>query len=260
MIFFEKKEYSLSFINNICYVAPGTGKAVHTDRPFHGLVFYRSDDCLFRFEGFGEYRSLENSVVYLPKGSTYRVEKTGEQKGCFAINFDLAEDINERPFVFKTASGGKLESLFALSEKHWRSKSIDKRLKCRALFYDILSFICAESGAGYQPNEKKERLRAAVEYIHSSYLEKNISIGELADMSDMSTTYFRKLFGDIYRISPVKYINRLKIEHAKELIMSDMYPTDEIARLSGFSDDCYFRRVFRNETSFSPREYRKTKK
>ncbi len=256
MIFFKKQEYSLSFINNICYVAPGTGKSVHTDRPFHGLVFYRSDDCIFNFERFGSYQSLEGSVVYLPKGSSYRVEKIHEQKGCIAINFDLVENIDEKPFVFKAENRGKLENLFVLSEKYWRSKSIDKRLKCRSLFYDILSLICAE----YQPSEKKQKLKDAVEYIHSSYLEKELSVEELARISDMSATYFRKLFGDIYHVSPIKYINHLKIEHAKELILSDMYPTDEVARLSGFSDDCYFRRVFKNETALSPREYRKTKK
>lgn len=260
MIFFEKKEYSLSFINNICYVAPGTGKAFHPDRPFHGLVFYKSNDCAFNFENFGRYETLENSVIYLPKGSSYRVEKLNEQRGCFAINFDLVEDIDEKPFVFRSENGGKLENLFVLAEKYWKSKSIDKRYKCRALFYEILSLICAESSVGYQPSEKKEKLKEAVEYIHSSYLEKEIRVEELALLSDMSTAYFRKLFGVVYHVSPIKYINHLKIEHAKELIMSDMYPTNEIAQLSGFSDDCYFRRVFKNETGLSPREYRKTKK
>lgn len=260
MVFFAKQEYSLSFINNICYVAPGTGKALHTDRPFHGLVFYKSNDCVFNFENFGRYETLEDSVVYLPKGSSYRVEKIGEQKGCFAINFDLIENINEKPFVFRSENGGKLENLFVLAEKYWKSKSVDRRLKCRSIFYDILSLVSAESSIGYQPSEKKEKLKEAVDYIHASYLEKEISVEELARLSDMSTTYFRKLFGDIYHISPIKYINNLKIEHAKELIMSDMYPTNEIAQLSGFSDDCYFRRVFKKEIGLSPREYRKTKK
>ena len=261
MVFLAKREYTLSFINNICYVAPGTGKALHTNRPFHGLVFYGNDDGLvFSFEKYGEYKISAGSVAYLPKGSSYRVIYPEKHTGCYAINFDLAEEIDEDPFVLQMGNITKTESLFALAEKCWRSKSLEKSLKCRAVFYDILSLLASENSAEYCPCDKKEKLLPAVEYIHKFYLEKEISVDELAKMCDMSGTYFRKLFSAVYRVSPVKYINGLKISHAKELILSDMYGSSDIARLSGFSDDCYFRRVFKNETSFSPREYRLSKK
>ena len=261
MIFLAKKEYTLSFINNICYVAPGTGKPLHIDRPFHGLVYYAEDDGLvFNFEKYGEYKVLAGSIVYLPKGSSYRVNSPEKHSGCYAVNFDLAEELSEQPFVLQIENSSKAESLFVLAEKCWRSKSLEKRLKCRSVFYDILSLVASENAREYYPCDKREKLLPAVEHIHKFYLEKEITVDELAEMCEMSGTYFRKLFSNVYHTSPVKYINSLKISHAKELIMSDMYSTADIAHLSGFSDDCYFRRVFKNETSFSPREYRMSKK
>lgn len=260
MNFFAEKEYTLTFINNTCFVAPGTGKPVHTNRPFHGLVFYPAGISIFVFEKFGEYKVGENSVFYIPKGSSYRVNPDGAGKGCYAINFDLAENINEKPFVLPIKNHSKAENLFASAQRIWNSKKLDKRLKCRSIFYDILSLICSESLSAYVPDGKKEKLQNAVEYIHESYLSQEISVETLAQMSDMSSTYFRVLFKEIYGVSPLKYINGLKISHAKELIMSDMYPMHEISKLSGFNDDCYFRRVFKSETSLSPNEYKKSRK
>ncbi len=56
----------------------------------------------------------------------------------------------------------------------------------------------------------------------------------------MSDTYFRKLFVERFSVTPLKYINRLKLNYAKELLLSDYYTVEEIAEKCGFNNINYF--------------------
>lgn len=250
---------TLSRINSICYVAPGMGKIQHYNRPYHGFVYYYDADCAFHFDDIS-IAADAGSIIYLPQGRDYKVERIAEPKGCYAINFSCFEDLSENPFCIKLKNKSRAESLFKSSEKLWKLRSPEAVSRCNSAFYEILSLIQHEAFLHYVPDSKKKKIAAATEHIQSHFLEEDISIEHLASLCGMSSTYFRRLFSEIYGISPLKYINSLKIEHAKELLMSDMYPIEEIASVCGFSDGCYFRRVFKAQTDTTPTEYKRTNK
>ena len=71
----------------------------------------------------------------------------------------------------------------------------------------------------------------------------------------MSESYFRRIFLKNYGISPIKYINNLKIERAKELLTSGLYTVSDVAELSGFHDESYFSREFKKHSGKTPKEY-----
>ena len=75
-------------------------------------------------------------------------------------------------------------------------------------------------------------------------------------MCGITPEYFRKLFKSFYGISPLKYINNLKITHAKELLASGMYSVTEAALQSGYIDMSYFSREFKKASGNSPKYYR----
>lgn len=75
-------------------------------------------------------------------------------------------------------------------------------------------------------------------------------------MCGITPEYFRKIFKAYYGVSPLKYINALKITHAKELLDSGMYSVTEAALRSGYTDLSYFSREFKKETGNSPKYYR----
>ena len=74
----------------------------------------------------------------------------------------------------------------------------------------------------------------------------------------MSETYFRRIFLRNFGISPIKYINNLKIDRAKDLITSGYYSISEAAEASGFHDNAYFTRKFKEATGVTPLEYKKS--
>ncbi|MBO5008415.1 MAG: helix-turn-helix transcriptional regulator [Clostridia bacterium] len=246
---------------NTVYVGFGKGKPQHFNREFHGLCYYPCANTIFEFSDKTSVETKPNSIIYLPKGSTYTVHDLNTDKntrGCYAINFNISQVGAFRPYCVNIKNFTHMERLFVSAEKAWRQKAFGYNTKCKGILYEIFYLMQKEVYGEYIPHSKKSKLAPAIDYIHNRYLEEEIRISYLAEMCNMSETYFRKLFLESFNISPIKYINSLKIAHAKELLQSNMYNSiGIISQLSGFTDENYFRKVFKQITSLSPGEFRK---
>ncbi len=257
--FFEN-ELLVTFINTVCHVKPGGGKKFHHDRPYHGFAYYpKGSGCCFTFDNGKSYHVADGSVIYLPKHSDYKVDsKELSGVGCYAVNFDLSQEFDDQPFVIKLRNPSQLEDMFVRTEKSFRTKEPGYNFRAFAFVYELFYILGREITRGYLSSDKKQKLHPAISYIGENFLHTDISIEHVSEMCGMSSAYFRRLFGEEYGISPLKYINGLRLSRAKELLLSEMYSVSEIASLSGFSDECYFCKLFKKETGTTPIEYTRT--
>ena len=238
-----------------CHVLKGTGAKIHKKRPNHGFVLPITEQgSIYLFDNGTKIPVKADSIIYLPKDSDYSILGDGEE--CYAINFDFDTNENIAPFSVKIKNKRLFCDLFKDAEAVWRTKNSGYQYRCRAIFYQILYALRKEYEKSYVSSSSKDLIVAGVEYIHSNYAEEIISLPHLATLSGISETYFRRLFHKVYGISPLKYINSLRIARAKELINSGMHTISEVARLSGFNDEAYFSREFKKNTGVSPSEYK----
>jgi len=240
-----------------CFVPPGSGAPVHKNRPYHGLAFYAEGECIFKFDNGKELLVSPESIIYLPKNSNYTVEKISESGVCYAINFDLDEETDFAPFIVKVKNSSYITDCFKSAESAWRHKSSGYEIKCKAELYSIIYSMIKENRMEYISSEYAEKIKPAIDYIHHNYTKDNISIAELSQISSISEVYFRRVFGKVMGISPIRYINNLKIAHAKELLETQMYSVSKVAECSGFHDESYFSREFKKHLGISPSEYAK---
>lgn len=92
------------------------------------------------------------------------------------------------------------------------------------------------------------------ENIENPYFDITESIRSLGYHPD----YFRRLFKHHVTVSPLRYLNGMRMERAKDLLrLESSLSVGEIALRCGFRDPLYFSTAFRNETGVSPMEYRK---
>ncbi|MBE7029363.1 MAG: helix-turn-helix domain-containing protein [Clostridia bacterium] len=94
-------------------------------------------------------------------------------------------------------------------------------------------------------------------YIDFNY-SKKVSLIDLADMFLVSQSHLCREFSKNFGLSPIKYLNNLRIEKAKELLSISDYSIGEIAYKVGFNDIHYFSRYFNKQENVSPAKYRKT--
>lgn len=109
------------------------------------------------------------------------------------------------------------------------------------------------SAEGEENNEHIKQLKA---YIHANYL-KDISLPAASRYLNLHPVYVGKLFKQETGENFVAYINRLRVEKAKKLVISDTsIPLEKIAACVGFDNSRTFYKVFRKYAGQTPGEYR----
>lgn len=96
-------------------------------------------------------------------------------------------------------------------------------------------------------------------YIDINFRE-DIQLDDLAMQFHISKYQIAHLFKKDYAISPIRYLNLLRLENVNFLLISTNYSILEIAISSGFKSQSYLTQFFKNELGQSPLQYRKENK
>jgi AraC-like DNA-binding protein len=104
-------------------------------------------------------------------------------------------------------------------------------------------------------NEAQRLVRKAMVFIHEHYAEP-ISRKDIAQHVSIAEDYLTFCFRQELGTTPIKYLQRYRVNRAKGLLKESENSITEIARMVGFSDSGYFSRVFHRETGMSPETFR----
>ncbi|MGO4763663.1 helix-turn-helix transcriptional regulator [Cupriavidus sp. 2KB_3] len=105
--------------------------------------------------------------------------------------------------------------------------------------------------AGLQP----WRLNKAIDFIEENAGEP-ITLNDMASHVELSRMHFAAQFRRATGLSPHAYLNRSRIERAKNLLVRGHESLAEIALQVGFSSQSYFTTVFRKHTGLAPGQWR----
>jgi two-component system response regulator YesN len=106
-------------------------------------------------------------------------------------------------------------------------------------------------------NNMRLVIKRACEYMAVN-LQEEMTLKQMADYSHLSASYFGVLFKQYTGKSFVNYFNQIRIEKAMELLRDSDRKIYEIADDVGFVSLPYFNRVFKQVSSMTPNEYRKS--
>jgi YesN/AraC family two-component response regulator len=95
-----------------------------------------------------------------------------------------------------------------------------------------------------------------IEYINGHFVHP-LRLKDMAGMAYMNEQYFCRCFKEKTGTTFVKYVNRLKIKHAKTMLASTNVPVYRIASDMGFSDTAYFSKVFFQYENVTPLKFRR---
>ena len=95
----------------------------------------------------------------------------------------------------------------------------------------------------------------SIQYLQEHYFEK-VSLDEVARQVYLSPAYFSKIFKEEMHISFKNYLNSLRIDKSKGLLLNGEVPLIEIADMVGYGDQSYFTKVFKRVTGISPGKFR----
>jgi len=218
------------------------------------LIFHFSGQTTVHFDDL-ILETTADTIRFLPKGkfSNYEVF-VHEPDECIYIDFQTDIPICEKAFVFDASKNHNLAPLFRKLFVRWMAQDEGSYFECISLLYKILSEMQKKN---YSYNSHLKILKPAVDAILQGFLNTNFKIGELAEMCNISESYFKRLFKKNYGMPPKKYIIRLKINHACNLLRQKRYTVTQVAEICNFSDVYFFSRQFKNYVGITPFNFAK---
>ena len=113
-----------------------------------------------------------------------------------------------------------------------------------------------KTGRHRKSRQSEQRLLASIERITRQYNAPH-TLEELARNAGLSVPHYVALFRNQTGTSPMRYLTRVRLRHACELLDMTDLPVSEIAAAVGFEDAFYFSRLFHKHIGHSPSNYRK---
>ena len=107
----------------------------------------------------------------------------------------------------------------------------------------------------FETRTESDMVSRVVLYMQD-HLTEPISVQQLADMVYVSKSYLSRLFKQKTGVSLMDYLNSLRMESAKAMLVASNLNTEEIAYQTGYHSTKFFYRAFRAYTGMSTREYR----
>ncbi len=242
------KIWAISRIN-----VPPCATSSKGNRERYAIAIKTSGKTIYTSQGM-EYLSDPNHIILLPKGSKYSWICTvpGE---CLMIEFDLMTQFMDNNLKsFRFADVREIITLFSRLEHLWTFKKNSYHTKCMTGLYEILAKMSDTNFTNYRLSSKYDIIKPAIDFLETHYNDPGICNEQLSAISGISTVYFRKIFSEIYNTSPMKYIQFIRIEKAKDLLIGD-YSVGDVATAVGFNSIYHFSRAFKKITGCSPSEF-----
>ena len=245
--------------NSLCF-------SLHWHERMELLLIY-SGSLSFRINNM-EFIAEENHLVIIPPGRTHTGTAGKNGVRYRTVMFDVTMFYNSA-----SASENYLKPIVKQSTD-FIPVTDDREIValCDALIKEQLSGYTASSliviGKTYEllgllfrrcicesplpmPNE---RFKNVLDFIGENFCM-DVSSADLARHFGYDEAYFCRQFKAVTGLTPMNYIQILRLELAKEKIKSSSLKISEISTICGFSDASYFTRCFKKRYKMTPTEY-----
>lgn len=93
-------------------------------------------------------------------------------------------------------------------------------------------------------------------FIRTNF-DKPVSTSSIARALDYNPDYLGRAFRAVYSTTLTAYLQKLRLNHACNLLMDGSLSVAQVARQCGYDDPGYFRRIFHRQEGMSPMAYRR---
>jgi len=213
-----------------------------------------------------QFQVIPGSMLILRPGQWHRYKpdpETGWTEHYIGFNGDFCSNLfhegffqTGKPVIYVGFQESILKLFFEVIQQVKDEKAGYQQVSAAnttLMLSKILSVLRNQEFAG----KTIERIiRKACLYFREN-VNANVNIEKLATDLNVGYSYFRQMFRKYTGISPTQYHLSLRIQKAKDLLVSTDLSFKEIANDLGFESYFYFSRIFKDKTGKSPMEFRK---
>ncbi len=153
------------------------------------------------------------------------------------------------------AGGADIKQIFALNSNYIKQLSGFQNLERLSVW--LTGVLNRYIGYVFDFSDAKHAdvMHKVTAYVKTHYHEK-ITLADLSQQVYLSQPYLSKIFKEEMQCSFTAYVNSVRIEQSKHLLVDTSLSLVEVANAIGFDDQSYFTKVFKNTVGISPGRYR----
>ena len=129
-------------------------------------------------------------------------------------------------------------------------------LKLAVVYANNLIESAVKQWNNYLQKRRNKYIVSATDYLKTHYKDCNLSLSDVATILGINANYLSKLFKNNIGTNYVDYINQLRIEEAKKLLLSKNGRIGEIGSKVGFGSQQNFIKVFHRIEGMTPGQFR----
>jgi AraC-like DNA-binding protein/quercetin dioxygenase-like cupin family protein len=244
--------------------SPRPDWAIHdvANARYHTLVLAIAGRAVYECAG-QKFEVKKGQMLFFPKGVVHSGRSDPKDPwSYFFVTFDLhchdrraKEMLLRLPCRSTPANAQESQSLFSEMDRLWVRHETGFWLRCRSITLQLL-YTHLRCCVGAAPEVlHSDKLATVVALLHSNPA-RNYTVQELAERMELSPSRFRKLFKAYTGQTAILYQNWLRVNKAKDLLLSGECSVHEAAEEVGIHDPYYFSRLFRQLLGRSPSSYR----
>jgi len=129
-------------------------------------------------------------------------------------------------------------------------------LALEGLTLELLATLVRRGGERARPGPPPAWLRRAREAVDDRYHERELRIGDLADVAGVDPASLARAFRAHYGTTAGTYLREVRVRRAAEALARSSAAIGQIALDAGFADQSHFTRVFSAVQGLTPRRWR----
>ncbi|MCW4460728.1 AraC family transcriptional regulator [Sphingomonas sp. BT-65] len=222
-------------------------------------------DCGHRFAG----RERAGAVSFVPAGCERRLvlRDVSSQWGSIEIAPGLAaeiwpEETRKVPnFAFTNAHHPLIASIVGGFDQFHRSFGTIDAAYCESMILALTHYLAWQSTGGMPERRTPHRLSPSqlrrVRDLVEAKLDQSLSVSDLAGAAGVSTGHFHRAFRATTGITPLQYLQEVRVDRAARLIVAGAGDITQIAFQVGFGSSGHFAQLFARKMGLSPSTYRR---
>lgn len=215
---------------------------------------------------------IDGNIVSASEGSCILYDKFSYQKmypdDCrllhdwFHIEGDMNEIVGKYGFsynkIYTVYNGSRITKIVQALENEYNAENIFTDnfidLKIEELIISVIRGSEENEKNKYMNYDMKKSFSKLRSKINLTYNE-DWNVEKMAAEVSLSPSRFYRIYKELFGISPKKYLNEIRIEHAKTLLMQNKYMIKDIAEMTGYKNQYHFIRQFKDYTGSTPGKY-----
>lgn len=172
---------------------------------------------------------------------------------------NILDSINQRAFFIKMEENPMFATLVRSIFEKMQQKGEYYQECVGGMVYALLFEIARFNGkiaSQISGKNSSLQLQNAIAYVEKNY-SNNFKIVDLANECHMSETHFRRIFQEKMNMTPIEYVNFVRVRKACELIDKTDISMEDVAEKVGFATPSTFNRNFRRIIGTSPYQWKK---